>query len=296
MKVIDISNEHLALKVTTGSGAILSGEYKGNPFLRPFAGDLNGKLAATKAASFPLVPFGNRVEGNRFLFEGREYNLESNTDWDAHYLHGDGWISEWELEYAVSDTVIMGFKHEPEKGAPYSYLARQVFSVEDNTFRLKLEVTNTGDDPLIFGLGHHLFFPKTPGTTLKAAARFFWTEKHDFLADKRTDIPKELDFREPRKIPDNWVNNGFDGWDGHARICWAEYNAGVEIKGSKEFQNYFIFNSDRKFEPDFKDDYFCFEPMTHTVNAHLINSFPGLKKLSAGEVLNSELVFELFTL
>lgn len=36
------------------------------------------------------------MSGNRFVWQGREYQLQPNVEWDAHYLHGDGWLGEWQ--------------------------------------------------------------------------------------------------------------------------------------------------------------------------------------------------------
>lgn len=56
---------------------------------------------ATDASCFPLVPFANRVSGNRFVWQGREYQLQPNVEWDAHYLHGDGWLGQWQCVRAA---------------------------------------------------------------------------------------------------------------------------------------------------------------------------------------------------
>jgi aldose 1-epimerase len=150
-------------------------------------------------------------------------------------------------------------------------------------------VTNIGDFALPFGLGHHLFLPLTEAATLLAPATAFWTEKHDYLPGECTAIPSEVDFSTAHGLPARWINNGFEGWDGRATVRWPELGLALEIEAEPPFDRYFLFRSDLKFEPGFRADYFCFEPMTHAANGHNLPSGGGLKRLARGETLATHL-------
>ena len=50
------------------------------------------------AASFPLVPYVNRIRDGRFTFRGREVRLAPNMAGDPSPLHGQGWLSPWTVE------------------------------------------------------------------------------------------------------------------------------------------------------------------------------------------------------
>lgn len=81
---IAIANRHFGLVVTTAGGSVwrffARREGAEVPIFRaPPPGEARAPLAS---GCFPLVPFGNRVRGNRFAFEGREHRLEPNTDRD----------------------------------------------------------------------------------------------------------------------------------------------------------------------------------------------------------------------
>lgn len=89
MTIYTLSHGALKLDVSDQGGVIEGFWRDTTPLLRP--GKKNG--VATDASCFPLVPFANRVSGNRFVWQGREYQLQPNVEWDAHYLHGDGWAS-----------------------------------------------------------------------------------------------------------------------------------------------------------------------------------------------------------
>ena len=51
-----------------------------------------------EAASFPLVPFVNRIRGGRFVCGEREVELAPNMAGDPSPLHGQGWLHPWSVE------------------------------------------------------------------------------------------------------------------------------------------------------------------------------------------------------
>ena len=293
-KILSLSNGLLQSRISPQGAVILDAYYDGVPILRPYSGDPQGELDPGQGANFPLVPFGNRVEDNSFVFDEREYHLSPNTDHDAHYLHGDGWLSTWELLDHGSDSVHLALEHRGREGAPYSYYAQQRISLGEDWLDIDLDVSNRGESPMPFGLGQHLFFPMTPKTVLQAGAKGYWTEKPGFLADKRVPILKDLDFSTPRGLPKRWINNGFDGWDGQAELIWPERNIGVRIHARKPYDVFFLFQSDTRFEKDFNYEYFCFEPMTHLGNAHKLPDLGGLVVLSPGESLKTTVRIQAF--
>ena len=275
--LLTIGEGRLAARVGLAGGTLRDATFDGVPFLRP------------GLASFPLVPFGNRVAGNEFAFNGRTYRLAANTDRDPLYLHGDGWLGEWAAGTATASHVDLAFDHPVVEGAPYGYRAVQSVGVEDGALVLRLAVENTGAEPMPFGLGHHLFLPLTAGTTLKAAASSYWTEKAGFLPDALRPRPDTLNFDTPRRLPGHWINNGFEDWDGHAEIAWPEAGVALAITADAAFGRYVVFLSDPSYEPGFAGDHFCFEPMTHAVDAHHRPDLGGLVVLAPGDRLATTL-------
>lgn len=279
----------LSATISSAFGAIWAFEMSDGaggsvPLLRPTASD--AAAVATAAGCFPLVPFGNRVRGNRFVYEGRRYELAANTDWDRHYLHGEGWTSDWSEIERSSNHLVQAFEHAPTEGSPYAYEARQTIRLSGGRMTLELSVTNRGDVALPFGLGWHPFFPMTPETTLRAKATAYWKEDGQWLPTELCPLPSELDFNGDRRPPRHWVNNGFEGWDGCARLVWPERGVALDIAASDAFGRYFVFVSDTSFDPTFKQDFFCFEPMSHAADAHHHPDGGGLRRLAPGETLS----------
>ncbi|CCV07382.1 conserved hypothetical protein [Mesorhizobium metallidurans STM 2683] len=286
MADIEIANEALSLTVTTTGGAVwrflsLSGGAEMPLFREPPQGS---DREALKSGCFPLVPFGNRVRDNRFSFDGREYWLKLNMDWDRHYLHGDGWTGEWQIVRHTSTEIALAFGHRGD-GTPYAYDAEQRFSLAGPTLTTTLSVTNRGDIALPFGLGWHPYFPLTKETTLKAAARSYWDEDPTWLPTVEHPVAGDIDFSQPSRLPRRWVNTVFEGWSGKAKIDWPQRGISLAIDADPIFSRYLVFVSDPAFDAGYDYDFFCFEPMSHSANGHNMPSGGGLVRLAQGESL-----------
>ena len=281
MADIEIASDCLRCVLSTQGGVIwrLEADPGGGwqPLLRP--PPEGSERDPLKAGCFPLVPFGNRVEGNRFVLDGREHVLTPNTPWDPHYLHGDGWLGEWTVYERQDTCASLSFEFH---GEPYRYRATQRFECKGPACSTTLGVTNLGAQPMPFGLGWHPFFPLTTATTLAAPAAAYWTEKAGWLPDAHVATPEPLDFSQPKKLPRRWINNGFEGWDGAAAIDWPERYMRLRIQTVPALSRYFLFASDTKFDPGHHEDYFCFEPMSHSANGHNLADLGGLTILAPG--------------
>lgn len=285
MAVIDLKSGSLSLRVSTQGGLILGFWEDGNEGRVPLLRDAPDDADALSSSCYPLVPFGNRVRDNRFDFEGKEYSFGPNTSWDPHYLHGEGWQSEWSVEEQADDRVVMSFDHSGGN-SPYAYRATQTFSLAGDALQLTLSAENAGDRAMPFGLGWHPYFPMTPKTALLAPARKFWTEVEGWLPGEATAIPDDLDFSKPSQLPHRWVNNGYEDWTGEAVISWPEHDTRLVLQADPLFRHAFVFVSDTEFDPQFRRDYFCFEPMSHLANGHNLPDLGGLKILQPAESLS----------
>ena len=52
-------------------------------------------------ASFPMVPYANRIAGNAFEFHGRRYTFQMNNPPEIYNVHGTGWLRPWTVTGAV---------------------------------------------------------------------------------------------------------------------------------------------------------------------------------------------------
>jgi aldose 1-epimerase len=288
MTIISLRDGLLETSLSTSGGSVLGLWWRNGGQRVALLREAAETAAGPQSSCFPLLPFGNRVKDNRFTFEGRTITLLANTEGDRHYLHGDGWLSDWAITQQTDSTVDLAFSHAGP-ATPYVYDATQSFRLSQGVFSLSMTVTNRGDDALPFGLGWHPFFPMTPETTLKAPAERLWSEDEDWLPGEVGDIPEDLDFRMPRRLPRRWVNNGFENWNGVAEILWPERNTGLVLTADPLIRHAFLFVSDRSFDPTFEGDVFCFEPMSHLANGHNLQGQGDLRVLQPGESLSASL-------
>ena len=141
MTIYTLSHGPLKLDVSDQGGVIEGFWRDTTPLLRP--GKKSG--VATDTSCFPLVPFANRVSGNRFVWQGREYQLQPNVEWDAHYLHGDGWLGEWQCVSRSDDSLCLVYEH---LSGVYHYRVSQAFHLTADTLTVTLAVTNQGVETL----------------------------------------------------------------------------------------------------------------------------------------------------
>ncbi|NVP58674.1 aldose 1-epimerase [Mycoplana rhizolycopersici] len=290
MTIVDLSRKSLSARISTKGGIVLGfwwERHQGRlPLLRQAPSDDADALAS---GCYPLVPFGNRVRDNRFSFRGRDYHFQANTDWDSHYLHGEGWQADWAVEQQTARLLELSFQNAANRITPYNYAATQRFVLQDDGIELTLSVTNKGERALPFGLGWHPYFPMTPETTLLAPARKYWTEVDGWLPGEATEIPADVDFSDRRGLPYRWVNNGFEDWCGEAQIVWPERQAQLSLTADPLFRHAFVFVSDTDFDPAFQRDYFCFEPMSHLADGHNMRGLGDLTVLEPGETLTGSI-------
>ncbi|MDR3497298.1 MAG: aldose 1-epimerase [Ancalomicrobiaceae bacterium] len=288
-----LSSPDLEVRVSTRFAAILACnaliDGSRQPLLRPASPDAAG--TATAAGCFPLVPFGNRLAGNQFSFEGRSYRVEPNAG-DPCRLHGDGWLAEWQMAEATPRRVNFRLDVAASDASPYAYEAHQIVAVEAGSLEVALTVTNRGER-LPFGLGLHPYFALTPQTTLLAPAADYWLEGAGYLPTQRSGLPVDLDFSRPRALPDSWINNGFEGWSGDAEIRWPERRFGVRIAADRLFRRFVLFQLNASFDPTWTRDWFCFEPMSHSPAAHRLADLGGLVPLGTNETLAGMVRFEI---
>ncbi|WP_137157816.1 aldose 1-epimerase [Rhizobium sp. FKL33] len=247
--------------------------------IMPAVGGVKGDLSC-----FPLVPFGNRVEFNQFERLGKTYRFTPNSS-DPLYLHGDGWLGTWEVREMEGDRITLSLRRPPGDGTPYAYSAEQTLSVSGARLSLSLSVQNEGDEALPFGLGQHPFFLRTPQVRVEAQVSGYWTERAEHLPDARTALPHDLDLPAGTVLPDRFINNAFDGWDGVGRILWSELGVSAIMTAPNHPVAMF-------YAPGAEAGFFCWEPMTHLPNGHHQPEFGGLRLLEPGEAMRSTVTID----
>lgn len=225
-----------------------------------------------------LVPWSNRISGGGFSHRGRFHPLAPNLAGEPYPIHGNGFSSPWRVETRRDNEASLVL--ESEGPGPFRYNARVVYRLEGGALEVSLSCESRAAAPLPYGLGLHPWLPRSPATLLKAASKAVILEDRRRLPAGERPIAEmtDWDFRTARPLPQDWINNAFVGWDGVAEISWPERGVGVEITATSRLGTFLLYS------PGAKADFFCFEPVSHPVDAHNVGG-DGLVELAPGDSL-----------
>jgi aldose 1-epimerase len=168
------------------------------------------------AASFPLVPYVNRIRGGRFDFRGREVRLAANMAGDPSPLHGQGWLGAWTVESQDGAGTVLSFEH-PAGEWPWHYRAEQHLALNGTGLTLLLTCRNLSDDPMPCGLGQHPYFNCGPDTRIDTGVTNAWTIDEHVLPVEKVPATGRFELAD-RAVCGQDLDHGFGGWGGTARI------------------------------------------------------------------------------
>jgi len=253
-----------------------------------FRGAPPGAIEPFALANIVLVPWSNRISGGGFHFGGAFHALEANIPGEPFPIHGNGFLSAWTVSERNLTRVALSLKSMGP--GPFRYDAEMTYALSGGALAMTLVVVNRAAIPLPYGLGFHPWLPRTPETLLAAEASGVWLEDERHLPTGRKPIAErpEWDFSSLRGLPTQWINNAFDGWSGRATIAWPERRLALDVQAGRELGAYIVYSPSRD------ADFFCFEPVSHVVDAHNLAKGPaadGLAILAPGERFEASCTF-----
>lgn len=235
-----------------------------------------------------LVPWSNRISGGGFRFGDKSYSIKPTYFDDPLPLHGNGWLSEWSLWARKHDRASLELVSAGP--GPFSYLAQVDYQLDASALTVSLSVESRAKIDLPFGLGLHPWLPRTVGTRLWAPAERVWLEDERHLPTGSVPVGERPDweFSQLRPLPKEWINNGFVGWNRRALVEWPEHGLALEIEAGEGLGTYLFYS------PGAESPFFCFEPVSHPVDAHNLPggaAANGLVVLAPGERLSASCRF-----
>jgi aldose 1-epimerase len=285
MPEVSLSAGKLELQLSPSiGGAISAFEWKHEGGSRSILRKCHSPLEKVlDACCFPLVPYVNRIRGGRFCFRGREVTLQPNMAGDPSPLHGQGWLNPWTVERSDAASAVLSYRHEPGEW-PWSYEARQEFSLDWRGFSVRLTCRNSSGEPMPCGLGEHPYFNCGLETRIDTHVSCAWTvDEHVLPVDK---VPAEgrYDLKN-RLVCGQDLDNGFGDWGGEARMTDPDWPYDIRLSSpeAKFFQLY---------SPP-EGGIFVAEPVTHA-NAALNapeSEWPklGMRVLDPGEAMSLDM-------
>ena len=211
-----------------------------------------GSLQSVKqSASYPFVPYSNRIANAQLRWQGQDYPLKPNFAPELHAIHGVGWLQPWAVHKVEADFAHLTLVHTANADWPFAFDAWQTFKLTGNTLEMAMGMTNRSDHMAPAGLGWHPYFVKRAQSQLsfEAAGR------------------REMD---AAKLPTTWSATGgldvsgttldidhcFDGWAGSVHLR----DECMDVRITSELKRLVVYTTLAR-------DSIAIEPVSHVNNA-----------------------------
>jgi aldose 1-epimerase len=242
-------------------------------------------------ASFPLLPFCNRIRNGRASFEGREIRFPPNNpaQLSPHPLHGIGWQRPWKVITAQQSHASLTLDVPATDAWPWHFSAQQQFTLDEQQLAVTMTLTNLDHAAMPAGIGHHPYFPHTAGTKLASAVGAMWKSDAEMMPTALETTPEMERLREGVVLSELDLDNNFTGWERSAVIEWPGDAQGPRRSVTLRAQaplDYFVLYCPAG------ADHFCAEPVSQCTD--WLNLRPeygqaavGGTRLAAGESLQA---------
>jgi aldose 1-epimerase len=245
-------------------GSVASFGWNGRAVLRETRAATLARGEVRDFASYPLVPFSNRIAGATLHWQGATYPLPHYLAGHPHAIHGNGWQRPWDLVQRSPDRATIELVHDASgaRGAewPFPYRARQAFLLTDDVLTLTMTIENIGREAFPFGLGWHPFFPRNRATLLMFRATGVWQTDATQMPTRLDPIPTAWDFSTPRAMGGTTLDHCFVGWTSPATLSWPDRGVAVSIAADPACGHLVVY-------VPHASDYLAVEPVTHMTDA-----------------------------
>jgi aldose 1-epimerase len=288
--IITLRAGELVLDLAPRCGGIIAGFRRGRDLIMR-APDLalieSGNPRGS--ASWPLVPYSNRIRNGLFTWRGKPIRLESDEIGGKHAIHGNGWRRPWAIDDLSESATVWIHAHRADGFWPFDYEARQAYALTEDELALWMSVTNTGTEPMPAGLGHHPYFHRTSDATLRFVADEMWENDADVLPLRRVKLPPSADFSTAKLVNNARLDAVFVGWRRPVEVVWPSAKLRMSVDADAIFGRIVVFVPPGQ-------NYFAIEPVTHDTDAVNRPEQSGLVTLAPGESLAGTMRFRIESL
>ncbi|WP_144019007.1 aldose epimerase [Demequina sp. NBRC 110056] len=231
--------------------------------LRPAPEDIS---APRLAASYPLVPWSNRIRDGKLRWAGRTYQLRANWP-DGAAIHGAGWDYPWAVVEHTDTRVVLEFTSRDVYGVnwPWTFTARYAYELDGADFRWTYGLTNTDHETFPAGYGHHPYYRRSVAGSPDAVIRVDVDKAYDLVGGVPTGAAGEIrpaaDFREARSLGSEPVDDVLTGRRGEhlATLSWPGAVT-LDVSADAELEHAVLYIPQGR-------DYWAFEPVSNVSDA-----------------------------
>lgn len=283
MSCIELKNEVAKLVINPKmGGSILHYSAMINGKFRDVFRNANDVNSIHDSASFPLVPFSNRIKKGQFNWQQKQIILPLNHLPEKHVIHGHGWQTQWQVISHCGSEVTLEYKHKADAW-PFSYVVRQRFKLIDTRLKMSMTLTNLSAENMPAGLGFHPYFTRTQKCALHTNISHMWAVDNECMPTQITDAPEAFKYKQGLIINDVVLDNALINFPYQAEIYWPEWQAKADITTSNNCDFLVVYSPD-------KSDFVCVEPVTHCTDAINMAAMgeknTGVKSLSPHEEMH----------
>jgi aldose 1-epimerase len=266
-------------------GSIISWSIDGQNILRDTYSNDFTPSNPLDLASFPLVPYSNRIGNAHFSWAGQPVSLLANFSPEPHAIHGVGWERPWTVKAQTQNMCELIIEHVADDSWPWPFVASQQLMLTGGGLKITSKATNMFNQAVPLAFGHHPYFDKA-NASLQFHAEAMLTNGTDALPSDNQTIHGMFDFANSGVVAGRDIDHCYTNWDGRALIRWENRPLALEITSDVRAAVIYI-------PPD--GDAFCFEPVPHVNNAlNRMDLNPGMPIIAAGESFSTTTVMQTF--
>ena len=247
-----------ALNLAPDLGApITSLTWRGRDVLRPAPDDVASPLAA---ASFPLAPYANRIDGGAFAFQGRAVRLPATPGFEPHALHGLGWRSRWSVLRAHGGSVDLALAAEAGPEWPWAWTASLRLTLSEAGLAMSLTITNEDRTSMPAGLGLHPYFAVEASTRLRLPAPKVWLTCAREVPERLAAASELIDWSDGASVAEApFVDHAYADWSGQAELIHDGWRVAMTASPNARWAQVYAPRG---------EGFVCVEPVTHRPDAH----------------------------
>lgn len=214
-----------------------------------------------QAASFPLLPWSNRIRDGLLEWHGERFQLVRNGP-DGTAMHGAVRQLPWRVASQTANAIDLRFSSSDAVGVnwPWRFSAQQIFTLVEDGVVVMMSVTNDDDVAFPAGVGQHPYFLRQLGSedaVLTTDADAGYELDAGMALGAAGAVPARADYREGRTLGNEFVDDVLTDLGG-TPAQWRYPDVGVDVSliVDAHYGHLVVY------EPVGRD-HFAIEPVTH---------------------------------
>ena len=285
MKPEVISSGELELEVYPSIGGSIGrfSAFGQDIFRHPKSGEA-AKNEPGLMSAFPMVPYCNRIDKGRFLFNGQQIQLEKNFDKQSNSIHGIGWKREWFVQFSSRDNLRIFYEHDGNDW-PWRFSCEQHFRLEPDRLFYELSIVNLDSSEMPVGLGLHPFFPASGQARVRGLFNGFWNCDDQGLPYRFSLIDEPDPLSGNLTMAEVELDHIYVGSRSDVKVSWDNRPYALTILSPDHAYAHVVYSPAQK-------DFFCIEPVSHLPNViNMGRSFGSMNRLKPAESFSLRIVF-----